>query len=170
MARNISLFLSGLVFLLAFLRLIPHPPNVTPIGAMALFGMASMEKKWHGFFVSMSALLLSDLLLGLHKTMIYVYLSFGLIALMGLSLRKNFKYKYLVAFSVTGSMIFYVITNFGVWHLYDLYPKTPQGLWICYLAALPYLQNTLLGDMAYNSTLWVMTKLANNWVKKRCFA
>ena len=155
------LFLSGLIAIAVFSRLIPHPPNVTPVGAVALFGTASFQKKWYGFFISLTALFLSDIVLGLHKTMIYVYLSFALIALMGLFLRKNFSFKYLVVLSFGGSFIFYIITNFGLWHLYDFYPKTAHGLWLCYLAGLPYFKNTLLGDLGYNLALFGITKWLN---------
>ena len=160
------LFLSAMIVIVALSRLIPHAPNATPIGAIALFGTASFEKKWHGLFVGMVSLFISDLFVGLHKTMLYVYLSFVCIALLGCILRKRFNFGYLIGFSIAGSLLFYIVTNFGVWHLYDFYPKTLHGLWLCYVAGLPFLKNTLLGDLGYNAVLFGITMLANHWVSQ----
>ncbi len=161
------LFLVGIILFMAFLRLIPHPPNFTPLGAMALYGTTIFNKKWHGLVVSLFALFLSDLFLGLHTTMFYVYASFGLIAVLGIYLKKNFNGKKLAACSLIGSFLFYLITNFGMWLHYDFYPHTANGLLLCYIAGLPYLFNTLAGDMLYNfvffgASLFFLKKM--NWM------
>src|SRR5438128_8384087 len=118
------LVLIGLILAAATSRLIPHPPNFSPIGAMALFGGACFAQKRWAFILPIAALLLSDLALGLYRLMPVVYGSFALIVCLGFCLRRHRKAVPIAGAALTSSVLFFVLTNFGVWALGSLYPKT----------------------------------------------
>ena len=142
------------VFSAAFIRLMPHPPNVTPIAAMALFGGAYFADKRLAFLIPLSALLVSDLALGFYSQMPIVYVSFALIVCMGLWLRQRRTLLPIAAAALAGSILFYITTNFAVWAFGSLYPKTLTGLLACYVAAIPFFYNTLLGDAVFTAVLF----------------
>ncbi len=144
----------GMILTAAAARLIPHPPNLTPITAMALFGGAHFPDARLAFLVTGAALLLSDLVLGLHNLIPVVYGSLALIVGIGLTLRRRRRVLPIAGAALASSLLFFVVTNFGVWALTSLYPKTLAGLLACYAAALPFVRNTLLGDMLYTAVLF----------------
>lgn len=135
-------------------RLIPHPANFTPIAALALFGGASFESKRAAFLVPLVALLLSDLVLGFYAITPIVYGSFALITCLGFWLRRRQNLGLLAAATVAGAVLFFVLTNLGVWLFDTLYPKTLAGLADCYIAAIPFFWNTLLSDVLYSALLF----------------
>lgn len=153
------------IFLAAGLRLAPHPPNFAPIGAMALFGGAYLSKK-HAFVIPLSAMLVSDLFLGFHNTIPFVYGSLLLIGLVGIVLKRKKSPGSIVIASLSSSIIFFVITNFGVWLVSGLYPLTVNGLSKSYIMALPFFRNTVLGDLFYTSLLFSGYELVAKIVKK----
>lgn len=138
----------------AALRLAPHPPNFTPIGAMALFGGAYADRRWLAFIVPLGALLVSDMVIGFHALMPFVYGSVAVIVLLGRVALKRRSPLRIGLTAVAGSVVFYLVTNFGVWLQLGTYPHTPAGLLACYVAAIPYFQNTLAGDLFYNGLLF----------------
>ncbi|HEV2110867.1 MAG TPA: DUF6580 family putative transport protein [Gammaproteobacteria bacterium] len=146
--------LVAMVLAAALTRLIPHPPNMTSIGALALFGGAQFSDKRAAFLVPFAALLLSDLFLGLYSHMELVYGSFALIVCIGLRLRRRRNPWRIAGASLAGSMLFFVTTNFGVWAFGSMYPKDWGGLRACYTAAIPFFGNTLLGDGIYTLVLF----------------
>jgi hypothetical protein len=148
------LFLAGMVLTAAFARLIPHPTNFTPIGALALFGGASFTNKRTAFLVPLGAMLLSDLVLGFSFITPVVYTAFVLIACLGLWLRQRKTGSRVGLAAIAGSLLFFVLTNFGVWAIGTFYPKTWMGLADCYLAAIPFFRNTLLGNLIYSALLF----------------
>ena len=138
----------------ALSRLIPHPPNMASITAVALFGGAYLSRKWLAFAVPLLALLLSDFALGFYARMWVVYGSFALVVCIGTLLRKERTPFRIAGATLASSILFFVITNFGVWFYGSLYPKTAAGLFACYIAALPFFQNTLVGDALYTAVLF----------------
>src|SRR5688500_17245914 len=108
-------------------RLIPHPPNMASIAAVALFGGAYLSRKWLAFAVPLAALFLSDLILGFYSHMEIVYGSFALVACIGLLLRKRRTPFRIACAALASSILFFLITNFGVWFFGSLYPKTAAG-------------------------------------------
>ena len=135
-------------------RLVPHPPNFTPIGALALFSCAHFSDKRLAFAVPLAALFLGDLAMGLYAGMIWVYASFVLIGCIGLSLRNRRRAGPIIAATLASSLLFYAVTNFGVWAAGVLYPRTAAGFLECYVAAIPFFGNTLLGDGVYSAVLF----------------
>jgi hypothetical protein len=147
----------------AAFRLIPHPPNFAPIAAMALFGGACFAHRRAAFAVPLAAMLLSDLAIGLvsgnlslgvHRLLPVVYGSFALITCLGLWLRQRRKFVPIAGATFAGSVLFFTLSNFGVWILGSAYPKTWDGLVACYVAAIPFFHNTFLGDAIYAAALF----------------
>ena len=139
----------------AALRLLPHPPNFTPIGAMALFSGAYLGRRGALALVApLGALLLSDLVLGFYRGMPTVYFSVALIVLIGaLALRRVSPIR-LGGAALASSVLFFVATNFGMWLSSGFYPRTLAGLEACYVAAIPFFQNTVAGDLFYSALLF----------------
>jgi hypothetical protein len=130
------------------LRLLPHPPNVAPIAAMALFGGVYLNKKY-ALIVPLVSLFISDFFLGFYASMSYVYCSFLLTGLIGIWLRNHKSFTNIILASLISSTLFFLITNFGFFLTTDLYPKTFSGQMEAYIMALPFFRNTLLGDLGF---------------------
>ena len=162
------LFLAGMILLAAASRLIPHPPNFSPIAALALFGGAQFADKRLAFLVPLAAMFLSDLVLGLHSLIPVIYGSFALIVCLGFWLRRRQNVWAIGGAAIVGALLFFVLTNFGVWAMGQMYPKTPAGLLDCYVAAIPFFQNTLLSNLFYSALLFGGLAIAENrFVKLR---
>ena len=146
--------LVGIILGAAALRLIPHPFNVAPITAVALFSGAHLSDKRLVFLIPLLALFLSDLVLGFYPHMEVVYGSFALVVGIGMLLRERRTPLWIACAALTSSLLFFIMTNFGVWVFGSLYPKTIAGLIECYVAALPFFQHTLMGDAFYTAVLF----------------
>ena len=156
--------LTLMVFGAAFARLIPHPPNFAPIAAMALFGGAYFNKKAFAFAIPLIAMFLTDAIIGFYSYAWIVYLSFALIVVLGILMLKKVSLKNLIIASVTASVSFFAITNFGVWALGTLYPKTPSGLMESYIAAIPFLQYSVVGDLFFVGLIFGVYELIKSKV------
>lgn len=143
----------GLIFLGVMSRLIPHAPNFTAINAIALFGFYSLGSLRMSLITVFSVMLLSDLFFGFYSSIIFTYLSFGLIVFMGYGLPPKISLRRTTFLLVISSLLFFIITNFGIWLVDSMYPKTIEGLGLCYLAAIPFLANNLLGTLFYGGIL-----------------
>ena len=156
--------ISGLILIAAIVRLLPHPPNFAPITAIALFGGAYISDKRLAFALPLFALFLGDLILGFHSTMIFVYLSFALIVGLGFLLREKRGVGRIALASLSGSVLFFVITNFGMLATGTLYPMTLGGLGSCYVAAIPFFQNAVAGDLVYTGVIFGYFALVQNYL------
>ena len=154
------LILTGMIFIAAFVRLIPHPPNFAPVAAMALFGGAYFTKRWVAFLIPLAAMFITDLILGFHSAMWAVYLSFILIVVIGMLLIKQKKISNIFLASVSASVLFFAITNFAVWVSGIYYPKGLSGLAASYTAAIPFFHYTLLGDIFFVALMFGSFELA----------
>jgi hypothetical protein len=121
---------------------------------MALFGGAYFSDKRVAFLVPFLALLLSDFLIGLHDTMIYVYAGFALTVVIGFWIRQKLNVSRIAFAVIVSSLLFFVISNFGAWLSSGLYPMTTDGLMQAYIAAIPFFQNSLLGNMVFATLLF----------------
>lgn len=145
------LVILGFVVIGVMSRLIPHPPNFTALNAMALFGAFYFGSRSVTLGVVLSTLLISDLFLGNHTTLPFVYISFILIMAIGYSLKERLAAHLMLLVGVGTSLLFFLVTNFGSWMTNAMYPKTMQGLALCYTAALPFLTHQLMGDLLYGA-------------------
>ncbi len=148
------LALLSAILVAAALRLVPHPPNFTPIGAMALFSGAYLGRRGLAFVAPLGALLLSDLVLGFYHGMVTVYATVALIVLVGWVALARVSPIRVGAAALASSVLFFVITNFGMWLFSGFYPLTVAGLGACYVAAIPFFQNTVAGDLFYSALLF----------------
>ena len=147
------LFISGIILIAALSRLLPHLPNFTPITAIALFSGAYLSKRF-AFIIPIAAMLIADFIIGFHGTMWAVYLSISLITLMGLGLASKIKIVTVLGYALASSILFFVITNFAVWIGNPYYSQDITGLATSYIAAIPFLSYTLLGDLFYSGILF----------------
>ena len=145
-----KLIIPAIIIFAAFTRLIPHPPNFTPIIAIGLFGGAYLTDRRLALFIPLIAMLLADAFLGFHGTMVWVYGSLILISIMGILLKNRTTFKNCAVATLGGSLIFFLVTNFGVWIMSGFYEKSIMGLLICYSMALPFFHNTLAGSVFYS--------------------
>lgn len=139
-------------------RLLPHPHNVTPLAALALFGSAYFANRWMAFVVPLLALALSNLLLGIYWSWSFMawqphlwvqYLSFALVVGLGFLLRGHASAWKIASVTLASSVVFFIVTNLGEWAFQAWYPKTWEGLSACFIAALPFFRNSLLGDFGF---------------------
>ncbi|RMG58982.1 MAG: hypothetical protein D6717_02095 [Gammaproteobacteria bacterium] len=143
-----------IVLAAALMRILPHPPNVTPVAAMALFAGAHFADRKLALVVPLLAMLMSDLVLGLHQTLLFVYLGVALTVLIGTTLRGRARPLPAMGAALLASVLFFLLTNFGVWLTGTLYPHTVQGLFAAYTAGLPFFRNSLLGDLFWTAVLF----------------
>ena len=143
---NKNVFVVSLIFFAILSRFLPHPPNFTPIAAIALLSSKGFTNRWVVFLIPIVSLFISDLFIGLHATIPFVYFSFILIALLGMYVKKIN-----IGSVLLSSTIFFLVSNFGVWLLY--YPISVEGVVQCYTLALPFFLNTVLGDLVYGALL-----------------
>jgi len=148
------------ILVAAVLRLVPHPPNFTPIGAMALFSGAYLGRRAIAFAAPLGALLLSDLVLGFYHGQATVYFSVALIAMIGMLALSRVSPLRVGTAAILSSVLFFAITNFGMWLFSGVYPHTLAGLEACYVAAIPFFQNTIAGDLFYATLLFGGFKVA----------
>ena len=149
-----KLIIPAIIICAAFTRLIPHPSNFTPIIAMGLFGGAYLKDHRLVFFIPLIAMIIADAFLGFHGTMIWVYGSLIIISMMGILLKNRTTPKNCAVATLGGSLIFFLVTNFGVWFISGLYEKSIAGLITCYAMALPFFHNTLAGSVVYSAIMF----------------
>ena len=132
--------------------------NFTPIGAMALFGGSYFTQKWKAFLVPLLSLWISDMVISslvyhhfefFYDGFLWTYASFALMVLIGTRIKKV-NIKNVLIGAVAGALLHWVITDLGVWLDGRLYPKNYEGFVACYVAALPYLKNMLMGNIIFS--------------------
>lgn len=174
--------LGSIIIAASLSRFIPHPMNFAPLGAMALFGAAYFSNKQLGFLVPFLAWFASDLVLNnvfynqyfadfalFTPGAFWIYGSMAAIFAIGAGLLRKITLPRLFVGSLSASVVFFVLSNFGVWMAGMGYPMTLAGLEACYIAALPFFVNTLLGDLFYSLVLFGLYEalLASHLVPSR---
>ena len=155
-----GLVLIGFIVAAALSRLIPHPPNLTPVGAMALFGGAYFGSRATAIAVPLTAMLLSDLVLAathgwaLGWMTVVIYGCIAVSVWLGIRLRSRVNVSTVATNSLLSALIFFIVTNLAVWAHGSFYPMDLSGLLACYVAALPFFGNTLAGYAVYGLTLF----------------
>jgi hypothetical protein len=162
MKRNWLLGGLGLIALAVAARLLPHAANVTPLFAVTLFACAYLPRRW-ALAVPVTAMIGSDLIIGLHSGIAFTWTGMLVFALLGYGLRDRTGAFRVIGSALLGSVVFFIWTNFGVWLVGGLYPHTSSGLAQCYLAALPFFRNSLLGNVAFSGLLFA----AYEWYRVR---
>ncbi len=150
----------------AAMRLAPHPPNFTPIAAMALFGGVYFSRTRQAFAVPLLAMFVSDLVIsgGYHAMMPVVYGCFAITVALGFLIRRRRTPFAVGGAALAGSVLFFALTNLGVWLVFDFYPKSLAGLLSCYVAAIPFFRHTLAGDALFTVLLFGGFALAERFM------
>jgi hypothetical protein len=169
----------ALIALAALTRLLPHPNNFTPLGAIALFGAAYFSRQWLMLAIPFAALFLTDLFLnnviyrelyGNQFTLItswWIYAAFAVVMLAGMGwFRNKVNGVRIIGASLSASAIFFLVTNFSVWLESGMYPQTFTGLAACFTAGIPFLGNTVMGDLFFSMAMfgiyeWSMGRFKN---------
>lgn len=144
------LALLGLIGIGVITRLLPHPPNATPITALAASAREHLGTTW-AVVIPVVTMLVSDAIIGFYdwRILLSVYLSFALIGLMTHFLGSGSPLSSKLVFAGAASFVFFLITNFAVWFWSPWYPKSFTGLLYCYLLSLPFLRSMFLGDLCF---------------------
>lgn len=156
-----------LAVLTVFLRLFPHEPNFAPLGALALLAgtTGDLRKIW----LPLAAVVVTDAVLGFYSGMTWVYLSYGILFLTGYFCRRASQSGKRIALPLAGSVLFFLVSNFGVWASGSMYPATLAGLGQCYAAGLPFFRNTAVSDLIYFNAFAVPTASAHYFRLRRPF-
>ena len=160
-----NLFALIILLIMVLSRLIPHPPNFTPIIAIAMMSGYFFKNLKYSILVLASTMILSDMILGFHNTMLFVYLPLFLVVIYFLKLKKEIYFKNLFIFSIGSSLVFFIISNFGVWLMGNMYEKNFYGLIDCYFLAIPFYKNTLLSTIIFSYSAYS----ANYFFQKKYF-
>ena len=142
-----------LVVLVALTRWLPHPPNFSAVAALALFSGFLWKQNKIPFIAPLAVMVISDLVIGLHSTMFFVYGSFVLMSFLGQKIQKP-AFTSVGLGAVGASVLFFFVTNFGVWMTSGMYAKTLQGLGQCFVAGIPFFHNTLGSTLLFSGVLF----------------
>ena len=151
-----EIFPISLIIILAFARLIPHPPNFTPIITVAIISGYFFKNFNLSVLILLAAMLISDLFIGFYENIIFVYLSLILITFIFHKISSKIKFKNLFIYGFAGSVIFFLVSNFGVWALGSpgvndiAYDKSLSGLIQCYILAIPFFGNTFMSTLIFS--------------------
>ncbi len=143
----LSLILFGIL-----LRFIPHAPNFTPVAAIALFGAVYLNRRY-ALLLPLFLMMISDIFIGFHDAIFFTWGSFMLVVFLGFRLKEHKNPMAIISMSLLASVLFFLITNFGVWVI-GWYPRTLEGLISCYVMALPFFRNFTLSTLCYVAVLF----------------
>jgi hypothetical protein len=144
-------------------RFIPHAPNFTPVLALALFGGVYLKRSY-AVIVPLALMMATDLFLGLHPMIAFTWGSVLVISWIGLKVRESMNVKTVLLGSVASAVLFFVVTNFGVWLVH--YPRTWEGFVSCYTLAVPFFRGTLVSTLLYAVMLFGGYELLASQIKK----
>jgi hypothetical protein len=155
----IMLVLAGIL-----LRFAPHAPNFTPVAAIALFGGVYLNKKY-SLIVPLALMMVSDIFLGMHNVVLFTWGGFILTAFLGMWVKNNKTISRTLSASILSAVVFYLVSNFGVW-LMGWYPLTLSGLVDCYVLALPFLRTFAVATIVYSAVFFGAYELIARLVKE----
>ena len=144
-----EIFTISLILILTISRVIPHEPNFTPIISVAIMSGYFFRNIYLSYMTLFIAMLLADLFIGFYENMFFIYATLFLITYIFYSLKSKINLKNLYIFSLMGSSLFYLISNFGVWFLGEMYEKNLDGLVYCYFLAIPFFKNTIISTLIF---------------------
>ena len=165
-----KLILVAIIVFAAFSRLIPHPPNFTPIITMGLFAGAYLKDKRIALLIPLLAMLLADTFLGFYGMIYWVYGSLIIISCIGILLKNRTNLMNCTTAALGSSLIFFLVTNFGFWTS-GMYGYTLEGLWECYVLAIPFFGNSFVSTLLFSMLIEAFFYFNKNiFIKIRNFA
>lgn len=161
--------LSTIIVALVVIRTIFNLPNFNPIGAIALMGGILFPKRTTAFLITIGALFLGDIMLGLSSptymeymfstTFMFVYMSFVLVVLLGTALKNRVSVISVVAGSILSAIMFFLVTNAGSWFALD-YEKSFSGLMNAYYAGIPFFRATFVSQLLFSLGIYIVYNIA----------
>lgn len=157
LSKTSILLIASIVAFVILFRLIPHPANFAPVGALALLSGFVLPRKY-AIWLPLTAMAISDLIIGTHNLVFWTWGSFALLTVLSSMYAKgrNIGAGQVFVGAISGGILFYLVTNFGVWLQSGMYAHDYSGLISCYYNALPFLRNTLLGDVFFASSFYAI--------------
>ena len=153
------LILTGFFLILLILsRLLVEIPNFTPTISLVIFASLFIRNNYAMMVIIVCSQLISDYFLGFYQSMFFVYISYILISICSLYFLKKINYLPILLTSISAPVLFYIVTNFGVWFTMDLYAPSLHGLIDSYVAGIPFLKSSVLSTIIYSSTIYVICK------------
>ena len=159
--KNNYYVIIGIIILLAVARLLPHPPNFTPILGMAVFSGAIISRRLVAYSIPLAAMFLSDLYLGLHSSIPIIYFSLAVCVLIGTFIEARVTILNSILSISFGVLAFFLITNFMVWYGSGMYESSISGLLTCYFMGLPFVQNTFISSILYGMGAFLIYDIIN---------
>jgi hypothetical protein len=144
-------WLVAIILFLAVSRLIPHAPNFTPLGAMALLAGACIKDLRVSLLIPLTAMLLTDAILGFHISMLFVYGAVALIVLGSHLWLTRLSLVSITVVAIISAITFFIVTNFGAWLSHDMYTHNASGLAQAYIAGIPFFKNTLVSNLLFTA-------------------
>jgi hypothetical protein len=151
-------------------RLFTPYPNFNPVIALAIFSGVYIKNKKLALLLPLLLMFISDLFLGFHSTIAFTWVGIVLVSMVGVYIREKKSVKSIFAASLASAVIFYVISNAGVWLMDAMYPMTWAGLAECFAMALPFFRMTLMSAFIYAFILFGVYELIAARVKTTRFA
>ena len=173
LATKKNIFPISLILILALARLIPHPPNFTPVIAVAIMSSYFFKNIKVSFIVLLVAMFISDLFIGFYENLSFVYISLILITYIFHKISIKINFKNLFVYGFAGSLIFFIVSNFGVWALGSpglndiAYDKSLSGLIQCYILAIPFFGNTFFSTIIFAYPAIYIYKNLPTWSSAR---
>jgi len=156
-----------LIIILTWARLIPHPPNFTPIVTVAILSGYFFSNIYLSFLTLLISMFIADAFIGFHEHMFSVYISLLLISFIFYKISEKINFKNLFMCSFIASLIFFIISNFGVWIIGGLYDRSLSGLVECYILAIPFFGNTFLSTVIFAyPAIFIYKSLSSQSVQK----
>ena len=151
-------YLKGIIFLTTLLvlsRIIPHPPNFTPILAGIIFLPFIKRDIKFSVFVPLGGMLISDLIIGMHSLMLWTYGPIIILSLLSYYF-SNDKASRIASLAIASPAIFYLMSNFGVWINSPMYTKDFSGLIQCYVNAIPFYASSALACILFSAAFFLV--------------
>ena len=138
----------GIFLVLSASRFIPHPPNFTSLLALSFYIPAILGARYIPALII--SFLITDYFIGFHSTVAFTWGSVIIIGLISKYFIKNITTR--ISGALMGALLFFLITNFGVWSL-GSYGYTFEGLIICYTLAIPFFAQTIISTLLFSSII-----------------
>ena len=146
------------VLLLIISRSLSFIPNFTPTISLIVFISIMFRNHYILAFIIVLSQVISDYFLGYYSSMLFVYVSYVLIAIASMYILKELNFMRTIGTSFISVLIFYLVSNYGVWQMMDLYQYNLNGLIQCYIAGVPFLKYSLISTLLYSTTIYVLFK------------
>lgn len=155
--KKLSIVFFALILSVSLSRIIPHPPNFTPIVSLAIIGPFLFGNVYFCIFCILCSMIISDYFIGFHDGLAQIYLIISLICILFNKFKKKLNSINLLYFSFSGSLIFFILSNFNVWLFGDMYSKDIDGLISCYVMAIPFFSNTLISTIIFSYLIFFVS-------------